>query len=117
MSGHESPVGLITAGCTGGGITHAATTQWVDPRKALRGVISKVDFNQVCQLLITISHKMAPRTRQSEAGITPRRAFCGQWACQEMSEEGGGLKYRGASLIRNTNPVGPCSSPMPRKLW
>ena len=47
------------------------------PRKALGGVISKVNFNQVCQLLTTISRKMAPRTRQSEAGITPRRAFCG----------------------------------------
>ena len=47
------------------------------PRKALRGGISKVNFNQFCQLLTTISHKMAPRTRQSEAGITPRRAFCG----------------------------------------
>jgi len=25
--------------------------------------------------------------------------------------------YRGTSLIRNTPPVGPCSSPMPRDLW
>ena len=47
------------------------------PRKALGGVISKVNFIQVCQFLTTISHKMAPRTRQSEAGTTPRRAFCG----------------------------------------
>jgi len=54
-------------------------SEWVNerPRKALRGVISKVKFNQVCQLLTTVSHKMAPRTRQSEAGITPQRAFCG----------------------------------------
>ena len=47
------------------------------PRKALRGGISKVNFHQVCQLLATISHKMAPRTGQSGAGITPRRALCG----------------------------------------
>ena len=47
------------------------------PRQALRGVISKVNFHQVCQLLTTISHKTAPRTGQSGAGITPRRAFCG----------------------------------------
>ena len=54
------------------------------PRKALRGVISNVNFNQVCQLLTTISHKMAPRTRKSEAGINPRRAFCGQTrVCQK----------------------------------
>jgi len=25
--------------------------------------------------------------------------------------------YRGTSLIRNTPPAGPCSSPMPRDLW
>ena len=25
--------------------------------------------------------------------------------------------YRGTSLIRNTPPVGPYSSPMPRDLW
>ena len=48
-----------------------------DPRKALRWVISKINFDQVCQLLTTISQKMAPRMRQSEVGITPRRAFCG----------------------------------------
>ena len=49
----------------------------LSPRQALRGVISKVNFHQVFQLLTTISHKMAPRTGQSGAGITPRRAFCG----------------------------------------
>ena len=27
------------------------------------------------------------------------------------------LLYRGTSLIRNTPPVGPYSSPMPRDLW
>jgi hypothetical protein len=27
------------------------------------------------------------------------------------------LRYRGSSLIRNTPPVGPYSSPMPRELW
>ena len=43
---------------------------WPCPRKALRGGISKVNFHQVCQLLTTISHKMAPRTGQSGAGIT-----------------------------------------------
>ena len=43
----------------------------------LRGVISKVNSNHVCQPLTTISHKMASRTRQSDAVITPRRAFCG----------------------------------------
>ena len=25
--------------------------------------------------------------------------------------------YRGTSLIRDTPPVGPCSSPVPRDLW
>jgi len=30
----------------------------------------------------------------------------------------GGLQgYRGTSLIRNTPPIGPYSSPMPRDLW
>ena len=33
------------------------------PRKALRGGISKVNLQQACQLLTTIPHKMAPRTR------------------------------------------------------
>jgi len=27
------------------------------------------------------------------------------------------FNYRGTSLIRNTSPVGPCSSPIPRDLW
>ena len=47
------------------------------PRKALRGGISKVNIHQVCQLLTTISHKIASRTGQSGVGITPRRAFWG----------------------------------------
>ena len=38
---------------------------------------SKVNLHQVCLLLTTIFHKMAPRTGNSGAGITPRRAFCG----------------------------------------
>ena len=42
------------------------------------GVISKVNSHEVCQLLTTISHKMAPRKGQSGAGITPRRALCGE---------------------------------------
>ena len=28
-----------------------------------------------------------------------------------------GMAYRGTSLIRNTHPAGPYSSPMPRDLW
>ena len=31
--------------------------------------------------------------------------------------EGDMYRYRGTPLIRNTPPVGPCSSPMPRDLW
>ena len=70
------------------------------PRKALRGGISKINFQQVCQLLKTISHKMAPRTGQNGAGITPRRAFCGTYASARHCENAG--KRRRRILFENT---------------
>ena len=54
--------------------------------------VFKVNFHQVCQLLTTISHKMAPRTGKSGAGITPRRAFCGEqayWTSRSRVKRGG----------------------------
>ena len=30
---------------------------------------------------------------------------------------GGNMQYKGTSLIRNTPPVGPYDTPMPRDLW
>ena len=50
------------------------------PRKALRGVISKVDFYQVCQLGTTIHNKMAPRTGkrlQDRGRDTPTKGLLG----------------------------------------
>ena len=47
-------------------------------RQALRGGIQKSMFERSYQLLAIHANKMAPRTGQSGAGITPRRAFCGR---------------------------------------
>ena len=59
-----------------------------EPRKALCGGIQRSMFKRSYQLLAINAHKMAPRTGQSGAGITPRRAFCGK-------EAAGGLPYPG----------------------
>ena len=72
------PVGV--GSCREGALLRRAETPLptpCTPREALRGGISKVNVHQVCQRLTTITHKMAPRTGQSGAGLTPRRAFCG----------------------------------------